>query len=628
MSEGIALHPVNPEHHPLKRVTGMDVVFVHGLNGDWDETWRHNSGQWWPQWLADDDPTIQVWSLGYPAKIGHLHKLGPSTQLSAAELGVALAARLRNHQISTRPCIFVCHSLGGLLAKRILLAQVNSSDVDRFRHENVAGLMFLGTPHRGSALANVLKATEGIGKAAFKAVLACAGIGVEGIEKHVLTTTGLIKELEKDDLGLQHLNERFGLYFSERAKTNVLRVRVLAETEPMPIPWLGIPTPVLIVDKESANPKLRADSSKEPIEPVAVPSVNHSTLVKLDTRGGDVWSSLCDLIYRVRVEQGFELADPLCNVAAQMIFGAVLKQPNLLELPTLLSLDKGESLEVIAARRIAENLACRKGQDLLDAITLLSKAVRELDRSKPGLGDSLDALERVTGALSLLALGTVGTAEVDGSVQGTADFEVPSMASVDDLEDAEAFLNVLIEVLHAARMKWPARLQRDPATGRARPRGAWVMGSDACAPSSWHPQAQVHHVVERVLASRPQGAMPASMSAFKASQAQAPAVADADEPTLAKMPSYKLTQVHQLLRSRRLNEVGLVILANQTAFRDPALRKALSEQLSGMVSFATAPAGVSEADDETLSAVAGLHLQLEQFMIAVQDVQLARLKHA
>ena len=154
------------------------------------------------------------------------------------------------------------------------------------------------------------------------------------------------------------------------------------------------------------------------------------------------------------------------------------------------------------------------------------------------------------------------------------------------------------------------------------------MGSDACAPSSWHPQAQVHHVVERVLASRPQGAMPASMSAFKASQAQAPAVADADEPTLAKMPSYKLTQVHQLLRSRRLNEVGLVILANQTAFRDPALRKALSEQLSGMVSFATAPAGVSEADDETLSAVAGLHLQLEQFMIAVQDVQLARLKHA
>jgi len=59
------LHPIGPHNgNP-----SLDLVFVHGLGGDWLETWSHTGEKtgFWPRWIADDKPAFQVWSLEYPA---------------------------------------------------------------------------------------------------------------------------------------------------------------------------------------------------------------------------------------------------------------------------------------------------------------------------------------------------------------------------------------------------------------------------------------------------------------------------------------------------------------------------------------------------------------------------------
>ncbi len=301
MSDSIELHAIHPENHGDKRTTSMDVVFIHGLDGDHDKTWRASDTMFWPQWVADDHPHAQVWSLGYPAKIGHLLQLGESHQLNAEELAHALADRMRNKSpsIGSRPCIFVCHSLGGLLAKRILINAVSSTDIDRFRHENVAAVMFLGTPHRGSGVSNALQTAEKVKGVALKNLLPLFGVDLSSISDNLMTTTKLISDLEQNNVPLQHLNEEFQLYYAGRNRQDVLRIRVFAENQKMKV---GSFRTAIVVDKDSANPNLRLDAGQDAIAVTLVPHADHSSLVKPTAHDDAVCEGLNKLIELVRGE--------------------------------------------------------------------------------------------------------------------------------------------------------------------------------------------------------------------------------------------------------------------------------------------------------------------------------------
>lgn len=74
---------------------------------------------------------------------------------------------LRLNTIGERPIIFVTHSLGGLMAKQIV---VDSVDMKWENWENISdnvkGVVFLATPHNGSSIANYLELLEDYFKAA------------------------------------------------------------------------------------------------------------------------------------------------------------------------------------------------------------------------------------------------------------------------------------------------------------------------------------------------------------------------------------------------------------------------------------------------------------------------------
>ena len=633
MTESIDLHAIQPTHKGASRVTSMDVVFIHGLDGDHDKTWRASSNMFWPQWVADDHSHAQVWSLGYPAKVGHLVKLGESPQLNAEELAHALADRMRNKSpsIGSRPCIFVCHSLGGLLAKRILINAVSSTDIDRFRHENVAAIMFLGTPHRGSGVSNALQAVEKVKNVALKHLLPFFGIDLSRISDSLLTTTKLISDLEQNNVPLQHLNERFQHYCADRNRVDVLRIRVFAETQKMTV---GPFQTAIVVNEESANPNLMSGAAHAAIDITLVPHADHSSLVKPTGRGDAVCEGLNKLIELVRNETGvFDLKDSLRNQVARMIFLAIRPRPLVLQLQQLTGF-AGQGDSAVCARNFAEAFAQRQGAAVRDGVTQLRLALRELIGHSAAVKADIEAIEKVSGALILLA---VSFNPPSGEAQNPLHFDLPLFDSLEACE-ANEILEVMIEVAHSKQRGWPSRwsISDDKTTVRS---GSWVLKSSALnAPSSWHDEAHIEHLVQRINASAPDGdkpnagALDTGPAAVITGKLNAPLVTPSRSARLAH------TTAKELLNSRLTGQLGLVIAADQantqsagtacdSPYRSAAMRARLTQMFPNLVSVAL-PTPSQTPDDELFDSVAQLKVVIQQFMIQAQEAHRRVKPHA
>lgn len=109
------LYPIGKPRMDAK----ADVVFVHGLGGHHQHTWL-SSGQsaedGWPRWLAADLPDANVWSLGYRSTFS----LWLGSAMGLYDLARNVLEGLRQGRIAERPTVFLCHSRGGLLVKKIL----------------------------------------------------------------------------------------------------------------------------------------------------------------------------------------------------------------------------------------------------------------------------------------------------------------------------------------------------------------------------------------------------------------------------------------------------------------------------------------------------------------------------
>jgi pimeloyl-ACP methyl ester carboxylesterase len=214
-----------------------DIVFVHGLNGHSRETWelpkptawqrlwrwlrrqkQDSSAQslFWPDLIAQEFPNAGVWSLGYPAASTAWR--GHAMPLTDRARNILQLCHLKG--LGKRPLIFIVHSLGGLLAKQILLtAYTQNNPAWQSVGKSVKGILFLATPHSGAFLASVVDVFRVVSRANWT-----------------------IADLQPHEPHLRDLNE----WFRENFVQLGLRAHVVRETK--------LTSGLMVVDATSADP--------------------------------------------------------------------------------------------------------------------------------------------------------------------------------------------------------------------------------------------------------------------------------------------------------------------------------------------------------------------------------------
>lgn len=122
--------------HPPQEDGRIGLVFIHGIDGDHRETWTNiNNDVCWIDWL--NDISIPIYAFSHEASKTDLQNI-----FSLDEIALHLRTQFDQHpEIETWICI--CHSLGGLIAKRAYVELRKS-------HRATFHFVFFSTPHVGT----------------------------------------------------------------------------------------------------------------------------------------------------------------------------------------------------------------------------------------------------------------------------------------------------------------------------------------------------------------------------------------------------------------------------------------------------------------------------------------------
>jgi len=167
--ENVSLFDPGADHHRVLAREGpdapggptMDVVFIHGLKGGAFDTWRTDECTWsytppertknryWPaRWLPGDLPEARLMALSYPSTFWESERSVHPIE----EQAKIIHESLRLAGVGDRPVIFVCHSLGGLIIKEMLVQAEEGGEDDAIL-SGLDGIVNFSTPHFGSDLA-------------------------------------------------------------------------------------------------------------------------------------------------------------------------------------------------------------------------------------------------------------------------------------------------------------------------------------------------------------------------------------------------------------------------------------------------------------------------------------------
>ncbi|MEE6475387.1 hypothetical protein FKM82_010736 [Ascaphus truei] len=267
------LHP----QYRTRQPTGIkaDVLFVHGLLGAAFKTWRQqdrdqtlgdNASQedeyteCWPKaWLAEDCPALRIISVEYDTHLSDWKAKCPvdNHRKSIAYRSSELLNKLKAAGVGERPIIWVSHSMGGLLVKKMLLNASRDEDMHGLV-KHTQGIAFYSVPHHGSRLAEY------------------------SVNARLLLFPSVeVKELSKDSPALKELNDDF----IEFAKNRGFKVLSFAETLPTRV---GSMMKLHVVPVESANLGI---GDLIPVE------VNHLNICKPKSKDSFVYQRTLQFIY-------------------------------------------------------------------------------------------------------------------------------------------------------------------------------------------------------------------------------------------------------------------------------------------------------------------------------------------
>ncbi|KAK8131115.1 hypothetical protein PG984_007553 [Apiospora sp. TS-2023a] len=125
----------------------VDIIAVHGLNGDAYTTWTHSNGTFWLRDLLPAClPGCRVYTYLYPS-----HTAFSSSYATICDYSRGLLDSIQDIQDQSnetvRPVIFICHSLGGIVFKQALATAQEENERYGPILDVISGVVFLGTPH-------------------------------------------------------------------------------------------------------------------------------------------------------------------------------------------------------------------------------------------------------------------------------------------------------------------------------------------------------------------------------------------------------------------------------------------------------------------------------------------------
>ena len=125
------------------------IIAIHGLNplatiSNAHSTWTAEKGKESKNWLRDAEflpaklPHARIMLFGYNSSPAFASS---NAGLNEHAKNLLFNLRLRRQDCPQRPIVFICHSLGGLLAKRAIVIAHNN-DIDKVTYTATHGFVF------------------------------------------------------------------------------------------------------------------------------------------------------------------------------------------------------------------------------------------------------------------------------------------------------------------------------------------------------------------------------------------------------------------------------------------------------------------------------------------------------
>ncbi|XP_052124844.1 protein SERAC1 isoform X2 [Frankliniella occidentalis] len=135
---------------------GLKSLKEEGLNQNaYSQCWARD-------WLPQDCPNVRVLGVNYTSTLSQWFPKCPNqNRAKLADRSIEYMHMLHKVGVGQRPIIWITHSMGGLLVKRMLISAYESENKELHNiFRNTKAIVFFSCPHLGSELADLKMPTE------------------------------------------------------------------------------------------------------------------------------------------------------------------------------------------------------------------------------------------------------------------------------------------------------------------------------------------------------------------------------------------------------------------------------------------------------------------------------------